>query len=205
MEQLEQLNVGLFHAINANANVQGIGLWLAIFSAKYFIYVAEFGLIGLWIWGDIKTRKTVVFAFLCSALGISIDWLIGTVYFHPRPFELGLGHTLMYHAADSSFPSDHTTSLATLSFMFLWRESGRSIIGLLLLFVTLLVGWARVYVGIHFPFDILGSLVVSFIATIIISYLTPWIDRYLIPIPEYIHYLLFNSTRKIANRFGFKK
>jgi undecaprenyl-diphosphatase len=202
MEQLEQLNISLFQAINAATNVQGIGLWFAVFSAKYLIYVTVFALIGLWIWGDLKIRKTVVFAFLCSVIGIVIDWLIGMMYFHPRPFVLGLGHTLIYHAADSSFPSNHTTTLATLSFMFLWRESGRTVVGLLLLFIALWVGWARVYVGVHFPFDILGSFVVSLIATMIVSYLTPWIDRYLIPIPEYIHQLLFNST---GNRLGLKE
>lgn len=201
MEQLEQLNISLFQAINAATNVQGIGLWFAVFSAKYLIYVTVFALIGLWIWGDLKTRKTVVFAFLCSVLGIIINWLIGTMYFHPRPFTLGLGHTLIYHAADSSFPSNHTTTLATLSFMFLWRESGRSIVGILLLLVALWVGWARVYVGVHFPFDILGSFVVSFIATMIISYLTPWIDRYLIPIPEYLHDLLINLRGKCLRSF----
>ncbi|KTC88117.1 MULTISPECIES: undecaprenyl-diphosphatase [Legionella] len=202
---MEQLNLSLFHTINANPNLHGIGLWLALFAAKYLIFVAEFGLIGLWIWGDTKTRKTVVFAFLCSALGLFIDWLIGTVYFHPRPFELGIGHTFIYHAADSSFPSDHTTSLASLSFMFLWRDSSRSFVGLLLLLITLWVGWARIYIGVHYPFDILGSLFVSFIATIIISYLTPWISRYLIPFPEYIHHQFFNSTRKMASKFGFRK
>jgi len=36
-------------------------------------------------------------------------------------------------------------------------------IGVFGLFVSLIVGWSRIYMGVHFPFDVLGSFVMAFV------------------------------------------
>ena len=66
--------------------------------------------------------------------------------------------------------------------------------------MTLLVGWARIYVGIHFPLDILGGLVLGFLSAIVILpckkiiarvLLSPllWIYRKLFAIPIRLHWI----------------
>jgi undecaprenyl-diphosphatase len=65
---------------------------------------------------------------------------------------------LIPHAPDNGFPSDHTlfgTALAVIIFPFHKR------LGTVLFILALLVGIARVYLGINHAIDILGSAVIS--------------------------------------------
>jgi membrane-associated phospholipid phosphatase len=49
---------------------------------------------------------------MVAMLGVGMNQVIGLAWQHPRPFMIGIGHTWIPHAADSSFPSDHMTVLA---------------------------------------------------------------------------------------------
>ncbi|WP_293745453.1 phosphatase PAP2 family protein, partial [uncultured Acinetobacter sp.] len=71
------------------------------------------------------------------------------------------GHTLIHHSSSSSMPSQHTLTVAIIAFSFLMSEYRQ--IGVFGLFVSLIVGWSRIYMGVHFPFDVLGSFVVAFV------------------------------------------
>lgn len=91
-------------------------------------------------------------SLLTTMLALGINQLIGLFYRRPRPFMVGIGHTYLVHAADSSFPSDHVTVICTTGLtLFLNRPTRR--VGGALLLVALPVAWARVFLGVHFPFD----------------------------------------------------
>lgn len=165
---MEQINLTWFAAINAGANLHGFQLWLALFLAKYLVIVILLGLILLGLRGNAKTRYTLCLAFAACILALFFNWIISLAWYHPRPFVLGVGHTFLHHAPDSSFPSDHASALFALSFVFLGQA--QKLIGFLLLFATVCVVWARVYVGVHFPFDILASMIVSLLAALVVIY-----------------------------------
>ena len=73
----------------------------------------------------------------------------------------GLGTQLIGHVADASFPSDHATTFFVFGFSLLFSKYKKAGIGFLLL--GGLVGFARIFGGIHFPLDVLGSLMVGFV------------------------------------------
>ncbi len=100
-------------------------------------------------------------------LGVALNLLITLVYFHPRPFMEGIGHALINHADETSFPSDHTTLMLSIALMLLFFKSTRIISSIFLAF-GLIGGFARVFCGIHYPFDIAGSLLVAFVSAVII-------------------------------------
>lgn len=75
---------------------------------------------------------------------------------------LGLGQNFLEHTPESSFPSDHATVMFTLAIALMLASLRK--LGLLILLLGTLVGWARVYLGVHFPFDIAGALLVSLIS-----------------------------------------
>ncbi|HHY73456.1 MAG TPA: phosphatase PAP2 family protein [Bacillus bacterium] len=79
----------------------------------------------------------------------------------------------MTHAADASFPSDHTTGAFALALavLFVHRK-----IGLGMLLFAFLTGFSRIYVGHHYPLDILGSIVVSLVISIIVYKLSPFLE-----------------------------
>ncbi|MBI4685317.1 MAG: phosphatase PAP2 family protein [Nitrospirae bacterium] len=88
-------------------------------------------------------------------------------YFHPRPFMDGIGTALIKHAAETSFPSDHTTFMLSIATTLLLIDSTMK---WAILFVALgaVGGISRVFCGIHYPLDILGSLIVAFISSVLI-------------------------------------
>lgn len=157
---MESLDQTLFIWLNAPEHPSAFTLALAIFSAEHLIWAAPL-LIGIgWLRGGEATRKTMLIATASGLLGLLINQLIGLVWSHPRPFMIGLGHTLIPHVADSSFPSDHLTLWWAIAFSFLWQRNLR-IAGKALAVLGILIAWARIYLGVHFPFDMLGAIAVA--------------------------------------------
>lgn len=161
---IEQLNMSLFHLINQYAGLNPFIDTLAIFAAKYMPLIIILGLICLWIKRGEKTKDIVLYGVYAAVIGVLINYIIGLVYFHPRPFMIPTGTLLFSYSGDSSFPSDHTTLMLSLTFMLTYFRETRKI-GVLFVVLGLIGGFARVFCGVHFPMDILGSVVVSLIVT----------------------------------------
>lgn len=161
---IEQLNMSLFHLINQYAGLNPFIDTLAIFAAKYMPLIIILGLIYLWIKRGDKTKDIVLYGVYAAVIGLLINYIIGLVYFHPRPFMIPTGTLLFSYPGDSSFPSDHTTLMLSLTFMLTYFRETRKI-GLFFVVLGLIGGFARIFCGVHFPMDILGSFVVSLIIT----------------------------------------
>jgi undecaprenyl-diphosphatase len=82
----------------------------------------------------------------------------------------GLARNYLHHAADSSFPSDHTTLFFAFGFS-LWIERPAILrrVGEGLLVLACAVGWSRIYLGAHYPLDILGAAVIGFVSAMLFS------------------------------------
>jgi undecaprenyl-diphosphatase len=68
----------------------------------------------------------------------------------------------MRHAPDSSFPSDHATVMFTVALVLassLAPQARR--LGALLLPTAAVVASARVFLGVHYPLDMVGALLVA--------------------------------------------
>lgn len=164
---IEQLNLALFHLINQYAGLNPVIDTLAIFAAKYMPVVVILALAILWVTKRNNTRDVILYGIYAAIIGLVINYIIGLVYFHPRPFMIGLGTQLFQYPAETSFPSDHTTFMVSIALMFLYFKETR-VYGVILLILGLTGGLARVFSGVHFPLDILGSIMVSIISTLII-------------------------------------
>lgn len=111
--------------------------------------------VALWLWGP-NQRQLVFKVMLALALSLSISWVIGHLFPHDRPFVDGVGYNFLHHAADDSFPSDHGTVIFTFALAFLFWHRVWS--GALLLVIASAIAWSRVYLGVHWPLDMLGGL-----------------------------------------------
>lgn len=78
----------------------------------------------------------------------------------PRPFVLGLAPAYIEHAGRGSFPSAHAAVMFMVALAFLLRPGLRGL-GVPLLALAAATGWARIYVGVHFPLDIVGGLLLA--------------------------------------------
>ncbi len=157
---MESLNQTLFLWLNAPEHPGTLTPMVAIFLAEWLIWTVPF-LIGIgWLRGSESTRKVMLVATASGLLGLLVNQLIGLAWTHPRPFMIGLGHTLIPHVADSSFPSDHLTLWWAVAFSLVLQR-GLRIAGIGLALLGIPIAWARIYLGVHFPFDMLGAVVVA--------------------------------------------
>lgn len=157
---MESLNQTLFFWLNAPEHPGTLALMMATFFAERFIWAIPL-LIGIgWLRGNENTRKVMLVATASGLLGLLVNQLIGLAWTHPRPFMIGLGHTLIPHAADSSFPSDHLTLWWAVAFSPLLQRCPRNA-GITLTLLGVPIAWARIYLGVHFPFDVLGAVAVA--------------------------------------------
>jgi undecaprenyl-diphosphatase len=164
---LERINISIFSAINKYAGKSPLVDNIAIAIAEYLPLVFIAVLICLWFSSKVDGKHAALYAGYSAVLGALINFFITIFYIHPRPFMENIGTTLINHAPNSSFPSDHTTFLLSIATMLLFFKSTK-IIGCSLLFFGLFGGVSRVFCGIHFPLDIFGSLLVSFLTAAMI-------------------------------------
>ncbi|MDI9700811.1 phosphatase PAP2 family protein [Burkholderia cenocepacia] len=167
MEAFESINRAIFLALNATPATPQWSIFAGLIIANYAIWVVPFMLVGLWLAGGDKRRSIASRACFVGLLALGINQAIGMAWYHPRPFATGIGHTFLAHAPDSSFPSDHATLLSAISFTLLYARERR--LGLFALLVDVAVAWARVFVGVHWPFDMIGAVIVAGAASILVS------------------------------------
>jgi len=164
---IEQLNIALFQLINQYAGINPIFDSITVFAAEYMPVVVILFMLYLWIRKGDNKHDILLYSVYAGITGLIINYLIGLVYFHPRPSMLHLGTQLFQYPTDSSFPSDHTTLMVSIALMLIYFRETR-IYGIIILILGLIGGFARVFSGIHFPFDIFGSVIVAIISSVLI-------------------------------------
>lgn len=166
---LEHLNQALMHILSAPADLSGGGLFFAIMVADWAILLGPSALVLLWILGRTSERRAAVGAFLSAMLALSASGLISAQIFHPRPFMDGSTRNFLHHAIDSSFPSDHSAVLFALAFSLVLAPPAAArrlwIAGLVL---ACAVGWSRVFLGAHYPFDIVAGALLGLLAALVV-------------------------------------
>lgn len=191
---MEELNRTLFLAINASVHSSTEMRLLTTFLAQWLITGVPLLLIGLWLRGTRHHRAAAVTATLSIVFALGCNLLISSLWFHPRPFMQGLGQNFLEHAPESSFPSDHATVMFTLAVALMLASLRK--LGVLILLLGTLVGWARVYLGVHFPFDIVGSLLVSLISAWLVPLVLSWqhLGERLLYVFEHLYQRVFPSA-----------
>lgn len=161
---MEALNQALFLYVNAPAQLGTPVIAITTFLAESLIWLIPAGLVVGWLRGNDATREAVIEATVASVLALALAQLVGMVWVCPRPFMIGIGNTHLAHVADASFPSDHMTLWWTVSFCLITHAALRGI-GILLSLLGIVIAWARIYLGVHFPLDMVGAAAVALVCS----------------------------------------
>lgn len=108
-----------------------------------------------------KTRKVG----LCCALGLIFDLLVVNIAVKPlvariRPYEIIKEITILTHQpGDHSFPSGHSAGSFACAWAFFRAYKKKW--GVPALVLAALVSLSRLYVGVHYPTDVLGGIVIG--------------------------------------------
>ena len=193
---IEQLNFAMFHLINQYAGINPFLDASMVLIAKYMPLLVVLGMLILWVSRGRKSRDIVLYGFYAAIIGLIINYLIGFVYYHPRPFVIPTGTLLFSYPADSSFPSDHSTIIFAMALMLVYFKRTR-LPGFLFLVLGIIGGTARVFAGVHFPLDIVGSLLVSLVSVFLVLKLRTRLD----PLNDFVN-KVYNKIPMVNNRGG---
>ncbi len=169
---MEDLNIQLFALLNAPVHPDPRILLIARGLAVWGVPFAGLWMAVLWVRTGEAFRMVLLDAALAAIVGLGINQLVGLLWYHPRPPAIGLGHQFLPHSPETSFPSDHVTLVFSVSLVLLTNAVSR-VWGLALLLLSLAIAWSRIYVGVHFPFDMVGSLIVACVAVLVLRSITP--------------------------------
>ncbi|KOG09758.1 MULTISPECIES: phosphatase PAP2 family protein [Streptomyces] len=155
-------------------------------------FVGEYGivlgmvLVVLWCWWSVRRRGTqadsvtavaaLVWAPLAAGVALLVNIPIRGFVERPRPFRDHQGlEVLVDGKTDFSFVSDHATLAMALGVGLFVAHRG---FGLAAIGLALAEGFARVYMGVHYPTDViggfaLGTAVALLLAPLALALLTP--------------------------------
>ncbi|MFE3828806.1 phosphatase PAP2 family protein [Streptomyces sp. NPDC059092] len=182
-------DVGLLYDIN------GLAKDAPSWSDRVMGFTGEYGillalvLVALWCWWSVRRRGSaedsvtavagLVWAPLAAGIALLVNIPIRGFVERPRPF---VDHrnieVLVTGKTDYSFVSDHATmAMAVAVGIFIaHRRFGMAAIGL-----ALLEGFCRVYMGVHYPTDViggfaLGTAVALLLTPLALALLTPLVS-----------------------------
>ncbi|MGP7815997.1 undecaprenyl-diphosphatase [Niallia sp. 01092] len=138
---------------------------LMIFISNKARYVFIFVLIFMWFRSD-SNKKVVVHAIKSSAVALLINTFIRLFYFKPRPFMKRRVGILIPSKMDSSFPSKHTLLVFAVSTSIILRER---MLGSIMWGLSMLTGLSRIWVGHHYPSDIIGSAFIGSFTSVVMN------------------------------------
>ena len=180
---LPEWNQPLFLLLNAPAHPATWLVQAVAALADSPVAVAPLILAGLWAWG-VPGRRGALLAVAGAILaGQGVNQVLGLLWFEPRPFMVPVGRTLLAHAADNGFPSDHATLVWTLGAgLVLTGAAPRW--GAAVCLYGVAVAWSRLWLGVHFPDDIAASALVGAASGSLARAGRPVVDAWVLPLAD---------------------
>lgn len=173
----------LFLAINGwSGHVPFLDWILKNLANDYFLLISFCLALVFWWFGTHgmarreAMQRTVLITLIAIGFANGLVAISNQFFFRIRPFNVlpeGSVNLLFYRPTDSSFPSNFTATLTAIAVTVFLRDKKW---GGILLGVALLGGFARVYVGVHYPLDILGGAAFGALASLAAYYVSKLIE-----------------------------
>lgn len=159
------VDYSLFESINGLAGRSHAVDAIMIGIARFAPEVYALSLAALWLTWKQKYQRAALLAAISALVALGLGQIVGHIFPRERPYLAHHVALLITHSPDTSFPSDHTT-LAFAIAIAVWKFHRRA--GIALFVFGLLVAFARVFVGAHYPGDVVGGAVLGGITSVLV-------------------------------------
>ncbi|MFE4145190.1 undecaprenyl-diphosphatase [Peribacillus sp. YIM B13472] len=159
---LSEMNSKLFRMIN-NLGKQYTDLNpFFVFIAEYMIFFLVLAVLMFLFSRRNKNRIMVICAFITLVISELLAKIAGQFHSNNQPFaELPNVNRLVEKAVNNSFPSDHTIIFFSFCITFWLFKRGW---GILWVILAVLVGISRIWIGVHYPADVLVGAIISIVS-----------------------------------------
>ncbi|MGX5439991.1 undecaprenyl-diphosphatase [Bacillus thuringiensis] len=194
-----QLNIDAFRGINDLGKQYSFLNSTMTFVAEYMVYFLALIIIVYWFTRSNQNRMMIVQAMIAFVTAEVIGKIAGKFYSNYQPFAvLPNVNKLVDHAVDNSFPSDHTILFFSICFSF-WLVHKK--IGWLWIALAFCVAISRIWVGVHYPFDVATGALLGIGSALFSYWLTPKLSfvKRLLSIYEKGENYILHSKNKSKN------
>ena len=158
------LDIFLFRAINDGLKNRFFDLLMPFVtdSTNYRISLAIISLALALFWGK-KGRRVLIFSFLTVLISDTTSSLLKDLFQRVRPCEsLPDVNVLIGCSGSYSLPSAHAANSFAAVMVFSSLYWNR-MFSFTLYFFALVISYSRIYVGVHYPFDVVTGILVGFL------------------------------------------
>src|SRR5699024_1261376 len=147
---------------------------IMIFFAKYMKYFLLFGIIMYWFTRKRENRIMIISSMFAFVIAEVFGAIAGAIHSNNQPFvELNNVNQLIGHAIDNSFPSDHAIEFFSICITFLLFKKNLRYVWLA---IAILVSFSRIWVGVHYPADILVGAILGIIGAALCYWIIPQLN-----------------------------
>lgn len=166
-QESPSLDIRLFREIN-NRQTEDFGLVEFVDQTSLPLFVSLPAALLLWgVLGDNRpVLDTGVLTLSAQALTLGVTTAVKVVVDRPRPFEVlrEVKVKRLSATSGSSFPSGHASQAFAIATMFALRA--KPLVYIPAFLWAGYVGYARIYVGAHYPSDVLGGMVTGIVLSL---------------------------------------
>lgn len=171
---LSEINIELFRMFNDLGKEIIFLNPIMIFFAKYMKYFLLFGIIMYWFTRKRENRIMIISSMFAFVIAEVFGAIAGAIHSNNQPFaELSNVNQLIGHAIDNSFPSDHAIEFFSICITFLLFKKNLRYVWLA---IAILVSFSRIWVGVHYPADILVGAILGIIGAALCYWIIPQLN-----------------------------
>lgn len=139
-------------------------LVIVFFATKLYIVIVVAAVLVFLYSSRQLQRSLFLKALITMPLAFVISRVAKLFVDSPRPFVDGHMVNIIAHTPDNGFPSDHALLVFTVAAIVYTQNK---VVGSVLIGLGVLVGVGRIAAGVHHTIDVLGGVLIAFVATYI--------------------------------------
>ena len=152
---LQNLDILILFFINKTLANSFLDIVMRITHVVPYIF---WGLLTIFFFFRKNDRKLALLMIIAIVVDFALVTIVKDFVARERPYQVLDVRQLVSEDDNKSFPSNHVQIsflLSTIVFVFYRR------LGIILFLISLFIGFSRIYLGVHYPSDVLGGAIIG--------------------------------------------